>query len=173
MTNKHPKFFNNPARTTSLGMLRYGIEFYAAAVATDNAIGETPGHEIIAPTSVNYLIGHAIELGLKSFLLERGSSLEEIKRISHRLGIAYEQARVLGLDDHFLPSAGELEALQVLDALYSDKHFEYIETGFKQYPVFGPIQEFAKGLLLAVAHAIPSGTGFLRDNHPPGVFLKQ
>jgi hypothetical protein len=36
-------------------MLRYAIEFYAAAVATDTAIGDSPGYEITAPTPVNYL----------------------------------------------------------------------------------------------------------------------
>jgi hypothetical protein len=54
-----------PAPSSAIGMLRYAIEFYAAALAADRAIGDMGGYEITAPTPLNYLIGHAIELGLK------------------------------------------------------------------------------------------------------------
>jgi hypothetical protein len=66
-------------------MLRYAIEFYAAALATDDAIGDMDGYEITAPTPVNNLIGHAIELGLKAYLLHSGHSLADIRAIVHRL----------------------------------------------------------------------------------------
>jgi hypothetical protein len=65
MSSKPQKSFTDPARTTAIGMLRYAIEFYAAALAADRAIGDMGGYEITAPTPLNYLIGHAIELGLK------------------------------------------------------------------------------------------------------------
>jgi hypothetical protein len=143
-------------------MLRYAIEFYAAAIATDDAIGDTDGYEISAPTPVNYLIGHAIELGLKAYLLQKGRSLTNIKAVGHRLCLAYDDARKPGLDHYFAPDAVDGDVLPVLDALYSDKQFEYIEAGPKSFPVFGPLQFFACELLLSVARAIPHGDTLVR-----------
>jgi hypothetical protein len=154
-------------------MLRYAIEFYAAAIATDEAIGDIDGYEISAPTPVNYLIGHAIELGLKAYLLQHGVGLDGIKRIGHRLCLAYSEARNHGIDDHFKPEDGDISVLEVLDALYSDKQFEYIETGPKTFPVFGPLKNFAQDLLIGVTKSIPSGEGFLRPGYKAGELLQQ
>ncbi len=162
----------DPERTTPLGTLRYAIEFYAAAIVTDDAIGDMPGHDAVAPITVNYLIGHAIELGLKAYLLHRDVPLDHIKyKIGHRLVKARDQAMELGLGEHFQPKADWGDVLEVLDGLYSDKQFEYIETGSKLFPIFGPLQGYAAGLLRAVAGVVPSGTLLLRDNHKPGVIL--
>ena len=166
-----PKSFTDPTRTTPVGMIRYSIEFYAAAVATDDAIGDTDGYEITAPIPVNYLIGHAIELGLKAYLLHSGRSLADIISIGQRLRVAYDEARKHGLDAHFPQDAVDVSLLDVLDALYSDKQFEYIETGPKTFPVFGPLQQFARELLLGVTRAIPNGTVFLRERYKPGQLL--
>lgn len=152
-------------------MLRYAIEFYAAAIATDDAIGDMSGHEVIAPISVNYLIGHSIELALKAYLLQNGGDLALIKKIGHQLRDGYREAQMRGLDAHFAPPDSGLSALEVLDVLYSAKQFEYIETGAKEFPVFGPLQEFARQLLLGVAKAIPHGALFLRSNHKPSEYL--
>jgi hypothetical protein len=171
MSNKPSKSFTDPARTTPIGMLRYAIEFYAAAIATDRAIGDSPGYEITAPTPVNYLMGHAIELGLKAYLLHTGHSLADLHTIGHRLCVAYSKARVAGLDAHFQPRPEEASVLDTLDALYSDKQFEYIETGLKTFPVFGPLKHFARELLLGVTRAIPKGELFLRDDYKAGQLL--
>jgi hypothetical protein len=152
-------------------MLRYAIEFYAAAVATDAAIGDSAGYEITAPPPVNYLMGHAIELGLKAYLLHRGRSLADIKSIGHRLRFAYDEARKLGLDEHLPPDAIDVSVLDALDALYSDKQFEYIETGFKTFPVFGPLQHFARELLRGLTKAIPNGELLLREECRAGQLL--
>jgi hypothetical protein len=57
------------------------------------------------------------------------------------------------------------------DRIYSDKQFEYIETGVKTFPVFGPLQQFARGLLLGVTKSIPSGEILLRDGYKAGQIL--
>jgi hypothetical protein len=171
MSSKPPKSFTDPARTTPVGMLRYAIEFYAAALATDRAIGDTDGYEKTAPTPVNYLIGHAIELGLKAYLLHGGRSLADIKSIGHRLCLAYSEARKVGLDAHFQPEAEGVSVLDALDALYLDKQFEYIETGPKTFPVFGPLQHFTRELLLGVTRAIPNGGLLLREKYKASQIL--
>jgi hypothetical protein len=125
----------------------------------------------VPPTPVNYLIGHAIELGIKAYLLQRGRSLADIKSIGHHLRTAYKEARELGLDEHFQPEAEGIEVLDALDALYSDKQFEYIETGPKTFPVFGPLQHFARELLLGVSRAIPESELLLRETNKAGQML--
>jgi hypothetical protein len=61
--------------------------------------------------------------------------------------LAYNEACKDGLAAHFQPVAEDVSVLDALDALYSDKQFEYIEIGPKTFPVFGPLQHFARGLL--------------------------
>src|ERR1700756_3132101 len=163
-----PKSFTNPQRSTPIGMLRYSIEFYAAAIVTDRAIGDMDGYEISAPTPVNYLIGHAIELGLKAYLLQQGVGLDGIKKLGHELCTAYGEARARGFDDHLKPQDGDISVLETLNALYADKQFEYIETGPKTFPVFGPLKQFARGLLLGVTGSIPGGELLLRDRYKAG-----
>lgn len=158
-------------RTTPLGMLRYGIEYYAAAVVTNTALGRGEGTDPVAPASAYYLIGHAVELGLKAYVLQQGGSLDHLKAIGHRLCRAHDEARKAGLAAHFHASEVEVNALRILDALYSDKQFEYIETGGKTFPDFGLMQTFARNLLIGVSNAIPQGGFFLRTRHSPGRIL--
>lgn len=171
MTSKAPQSFTDPARTRPLGMLRYAIDSFAAAIAAEGALREIAGDEIGAPTPVNYLIGHAIELGLKAYLLQGGHSLADLKAIGHRLCLSYKEAREVGLDKYFQREAVDVTVLDALDALYSDKQFEYIETGPKTFPVFGPLRHFARELLLGVTKAIPEGEGLLRENYKAGQLL--
>jgi hypothetical protein len=114
---------------------------------------------------------HAIELGLKAYLLHSGHSLANMQSIGHRLCLAYNKAREAGLDAHFPPDAIDVSVLDALDHLYSDKQFEYIETGPKAFPVFGPLQHFARELLLGVTRAIPKGELLLRDKYKAGQLL--
>jgi len=44
-----------------------------------------------------------------------------------------------GLRDQVSIAAEDCEALRTLDLLYSNKQFEYIETGSKTFPAFGPL----------------------------------
>ena len=55
-------------------------------------------------------------------------------------------------------SEEELSVIEVLDHLYSTKQLQYIVTGAKTFPVFGPLEKAA----LKLAHAIGNAVG-----HPP------
>lgn len=55
---------DDPSRTASVGLLRYGAEFMEAALAADEKMGRKEGHEIVAPVPVMFLVGQAIELAL-------------------------------------------------------------------------------------------------------------
>jgi hypothetical protein len=144
------KFHEDPDRTTTLGMARYGYEFLEAAFAVDSTVGHREGHEIIAPIPVLYLVGHSIELTLKAFLLHHGVTLKELRGFSHNLSASFERAVEFGLNEVVDFEEPQVVAFKILDELYSTKQLEYIETGAKQFPSFGPLELFAVKLFNAI-----------------------
>jgi hypothetical protein len=137
------KLHDDPTRTTALGMARYGYEFLGAAFAVDNSVGNKNGHEVITPIPVLYLVGHGIELSLKAYMLQHKLTLGELKGLGHNLSSCFDRAKKLGL----------LEIVS-FDELYSTKQLEYIVTGAKQFPMFGPLQLFGVKLFNAVANSV-------------------
>ena len=141
--------------TAPIGYARYSNEFYRAAMAADDAVGEDTGFEIAAPVPVLYLIGHSIELALKSFLLFRGVSEGELRKLyGHDLQAAYDDAVKNGLHEIYAPDESEIEVLALLNALYRSKELNYIATGYKEFPVFGPLQTLSKNLMVGVSKAV-------------------
>lgn len=154
--SKKSKSHLDQSRTTPVGMMRYAIDFHAAALAVDDALGSQPGYEIIAPAPAYYLLGHALELALKAYLLEKGKSLVHVKHtLRHDLGRCLAEAEDAGLSTMVALSDADRELIRVLNALYSDKQFEYIETGAKTFPMFGSLQVVIRRVLIGVVDAIP------------------
>lgn len=143
---------DDPVRTTPVGLARYAREFFDCAMAADAKVGIRLGFEIIAPIPVMYLVGHSIELCFKSYLVFEGVSLHalRIKRYGHDLVKCLKKAKELGLNTHVKLDEGEQHALSVLNELYSTKQLNYIVTGEKEFPVFGPIQSVNTKLLDAI-----------------------
>jgi len=140
-------------------MFRYALEFFAAGLSVndDLEVGED-----YATAPANYLIGHSIELVLKAYLLQQGVSLEDVRyRLAHSLTRCFKAAEERGIQQHFQLTTDDDELLHTLDALYSDKQFEYIETGAKRIPAWGELTGLAKRLLLAVAPTIEHGLSLI------------
>lgn len=99
-----------------------------------------------------YLVGHAIELSLKAYLASKGVSLKDLalKPYGHDLEACFEKAKDLNLGVIVAFESGEIEGMRVLNTLHCTKQLNYIVTGAKTFPVFGPIQRFAERLLAAV-----------------------
>jgi hypothetical protein len=146
------KSYSTPGQTTPLGLARYAQDFYDAAVAADDVLGIRPGYEIIAPIPVMYLVGHSIELILKSYLISRGMTLPKLKSkaYGHNLVACLMQAEELGLTRLLTFTPEDYDVLRVLNELYSTKQLNYIVTGQKKFPVFGPLQVLCTKLLNAV-----------------------
>ena len=146
------RMHDDPERTTPIGLARYAREFFDCALAADNKVGRRPGFEIIAPIPVMYLVGHSIELCLKSYLAFQGVPLSDLrtKKYGHDLVRCLKKAKELGLNTHVKFDDGEQHALAVLNELYSTKQLNYIVTGAKEFPVFGPIQTVNRKLLDAI-----------------------
>mgnify|MGYP001619690979 CR=1 FL=1 len=144
---------DDPKRTTSIGLARYAREFFDCALAADDKVGHRPGFEIIARAiPVMYLVGHSIELCLKSYLIFRGVPLSDLKtkKYGHDLVKCLKKAKELGLNTYVELDDGEHDALTVLNELYATKQLNYIVTGTKRFPVFGPIQTLSTKLLDAI-----------------------
>jgi len=88
----------DPERTTPLGLARYANEFFEAALAADDILGKKEGHEIIAPIPVMFLVGQAMELALKAYLLAKGVELRKLRyEYGHNLHRCLRKAKELGL----------------------------------------------------------------------------
>ena len=147
-----PGLHEDPERTTSIGMARYATEFFEAALAADDKLGRTEGYEITAPIPVMFLVGQAVELALKAYLLAKGVGVRELRRnYGHELHRSLRKAKELGLADVVALSAEEEGVLGLLDSLYSTKQLQYIVTGAKTFPVFGPLESVARKLVYGIA----------------------
>ena len=147
-----PRLHDDPERTTSIGMSRYAIEFFEAALAADEKLGKKEGYEIVAPIPVMFLVGQAIELALKAYLLAKGVELRKLRKdYGHEIHRSLRKAKELGLANVVALSAEEEGVIELLDALYMTKQLQYIVTGAKTFPVFGPLESVARKLVYGIA----------------------
>jgi hypothetical protein len=144
------------ARTTPIGMLRYAEDFMEAAIAAQEKMRSNSASIDIAPAPVLFLVGHAIELSLKSFLLTRDVTLEALRSrdYGHQLHRCLRKAKELELLDLVEITTDENDALTLLDDLYASKQLQYIVTGLKRYPPFRPIEQLALKLIYAIGREV-------------------
>jgi len=127
-------------RIHRMGMYAYGHEFYDISRKTK--------HSPVKP----YLLGHALELFLKSFLMKKGSSIKQLKSrsFSHNIDHLLKESLKHDIEDCFHIS-DELKAnISSFSKLYSAKHYEYFPImawiiGWQQ-PKMVRLSRFAKQL---------------------------
>ena len=112
-----------------------------------------------------HLYGLAIELGLKAFLLQRGCSLSQVRRISHSLSKALKLARRRKLGRVVKLSRFDLRAILILDITYSSNQLRYIELGSTKVPTVSQLATAAERIVGGVEHFC---TGFRRLNRNAG-----
>jgi hypothetical protein len=139
---------NNP--TMPAGLARYARDYFEAAIAADDILGMRPGYEIVAPAPVMFLVAHSIELALKAYLLFKGQSLDDLKKLSHKLNDCWEAAKKEDIENHVKLEKDEIEVLNLIHDLHVSTELRYIKTGFKNFPVFGPLQQLTEKLLDAI-----------------------
>jgi hypothetical protein len=108
---------------------------------------------LLGPTC--FLLGHGIEVALKSVLRAHGSSVDELRNvIRHNLDKAVEQVIALNLDPLSGFVASNARLVWMLNPYYRAKVFEHRVTGFKSLP---PTEELAAflGQLLELAEPQP------------------
>jgi hypothetical protein len=137
-------------------MVRYAIEYFAAAVATDRAIGDDVGYEVIAPDTVTFLMGRSIELSLKAYLIQRGTPLRTVKeKMGHNLVKCLELAEANNLLSVVPLTIEDRKVVEVLNVTYCSKGLEYFLSGSVRYPIFAPLESLAKRVLQGVLTEIP------------------
>ncbi|MAX51861.1 MAG: hypothetical protein CMH22_07745 [Methylophaga sp.] len=145
----------DPDRTTTVGMARYAVDFFKAALAADEKLGLETGYETVAPVPVMFLAGQSIELILKSYFIHKGISLRDIRlKYGHGLQKSLTDAIELGLSNIVSLTEEDIDTIKLLDELYSSKQLQYIVTGAKTFPVFGPIETVTRKLLFAVGYEV-------------------
>lgn len=141
---------NKDDRTTAVGLARYAREYFDAALAADDVIGHRKGYEIVAPAPVMFLVAHAIEPVLKAFLRHQGLSVDDLQKVGHNLIKCWKVAIANGLESVIELTEEDLEILGLISDLHASTELRYIKTGYKNFPVFGPLESLAKNLLDAI-----------------------
>lgn len=92
-----------------------------------------------------YLVGHAIELALKAFLLERGITVGELRsrKYGHNLDALVLEARRRRLGMCVKLSHKEVSAISMLNVCYSAKEFEYRAGGARRPPYYSLVHGIA------------------------------
>lgn len=145
---------NDANRTTAVGLARYAIEFYEAAVVADEGLEDRPEFIRVASVPILFLTAHAIELILKSYLRHRGYTLDQILRLRHNLKKAWKAAVTHEVEKIVVLNQDDLEVLRLISDLHSSTQLRYIVTGAKTVPTFGALQELAEKLLNAIGPAV-------------------
>lgn len=141
---------NKDNRTTARGLARYAREYFDAAIAADDMLGARKGYELVAPHPVMFLIAHSVELILKAFLRFNGYSVDDIRKLNHSLMDCWQNSTQNGIEKHASLTEEEVEILGLLSDLHRSTELRYIQTGFKTFPVFGPLQVMTEKLLNAI-----------------------
>lgn len=116
-------------RTTAMGLLTDAKEMLAAA----KLLHDSDVWKVQRPAY--YLLGHSIELALKSFLLANGTSPGTLKKkLGHNLTKTARRV-VAARSNSVSPIVQEyLAAIDLLNHYYQAKELEYRVTGTKRYP---------------------------------------
>lgn len=141
---------NDSSRTTAIGLARYAREYLEAALAADEAIGHRPGYEAIAPPPVMFLVAHSMELALKAYLLYSGMPLKQVVALGHDLIVAWQYALDNNVTVHIELTEEDIDILKLINSLHISTELRYIKIGFKQFPIFGPLQHVAEKILNGV-----------------------
>ena len=134
----------------SFGFWSYSKEFLSAANAvkkpSKNNIGKSD-FKLLLPAY--YLVGHSIELALKSFLLAKGYKITELRKrnYGHNLETLLAEARRRKLGREVKLSRYEDEAIKLLNKTYNTKKFEYMEYGNYHLPEYWYIHKVAQKLV--------------------------
>lgn len=159
------KIMETSERTTSIGLARYAKEFLEAALAVDDIVGMQEEYQRVPPIPVLYLVGHSIELALKAFLVHKGTSVSELRSraYGHDLVKCWEKSIELGLAEIYSYTSDQTLIIRLLNELYSKKELEYIVTGYKEFPVFGPLEKLAITLVNTVGPFVGFNRKILRE----------
>ena len=133
------------SRTTAIGLARFAKEYLEAAIVVNREMGKKKAYARVPPMPAYFLLTHAIELTLKSYLRHEGLTVEQLgaRELGHDLKALLAKARELGLTDLYQLTAEDTEAFELLVAVNEFHQLRYIQTGFKTFPLWRMAEPFA------------------------------
>jgi hypothetical protein len=132
-------------RTTAMGLLTDAKEMLAAAdILRGSGVWKVSG-----PTY--YLLGHGIEVALKSFLLANGDSLDLLKhKLGHNLAKAARRVVATKCEPLACLLKARMPEIELLNIYYEAKEFEYRVTGAKRYPQKEVLIDFLREIIQTI-----------------------
>ena len=145
----------------AIGAATLAKEFYAGAVQLQPP-ARTPLDVLRqrVPRVAYYLLGHSIELSLKSFLLARGIPNDKLRSraFGHNLAALLAESRKRRLGTVAKLSDREVRIIRLLNQMYEAKELEYRVTGSRTLPPYAELADVAERLCNGVhAHASSAG----------------
>ena len=137
-------------RMPSIAVYLSAQSFFLAAESLERSI-ESGELSLSFDMPVYYLYAHALELGLKAFLLAKGLSKEELKghKFGHKLQPLWDACIQNGLQ--LTKTDVCVQSLIEVLALYAKGfEFRYIEIGFQQRPALIDIKSVMANIMSAV-----------------------
>jgi hypothetical protein len=135
---------------------------YAAAADAVNTAFPNAVHVLC------HLLGMSIELSLKAFLRHHGYTLAKLKRLGHRLGELYDEARKLGLYD----TGSRSFRIRVLGVNFDQRIFAYPAEGNLVIILPLRLREVAHDLLIEVFPLIHPDVNTKHYSRLPGLTIK-
>jgi len=135
------------------GYHRYAREFlgaYESFVQHDSGFTPVP----------YFLVGHAIELAFKSYLVARGNKKEVLKKgLGHHLIKSLNKAEREGIGSFVSITETEKALIASIDAYYHEKNLEYFErldliVEPAKLPSLNELGEVARKLIVALEPAV-------------------
>lgn len=135
---------------SAIGTFNYAHSFWRAGIALGTA--DWQKHETHPGSPVEFLLWHAIELFLKSFLLADGLSEQVLRSraYGHNLTALTEEAKKRGLP---LTKRDE-EVLSLMPTTDDMIELRYLTVGIKTVPEIEEVEETCKSLYRLVAIAL-------------------
>ena len=100
-----------------------------------------------------YLVGHSIELSLKSYLSAKGYEINELRsrKYGHNLVSLIKEARKRKLGREVKLTKYQIQAIELFNTVYQTKDFEYLKYANYRLPEYWYIYEVAEFLLKNLA----------------------
>jgi hypothetical protein len=117
---------------------------------------------------LSHLLGMAIELTLKAFLVNSGWTERDLRRLSHDLPALLAEAEKLGLT----PTGSRHFRLSVLGANYEDRIFAYPTEALLTVIMPWSLREVAHGLIREVFVTIKGEQLFNELQNEPGLSIR-
>lgn len=138
----------------SFGFWSHAKEFLLAAKVVKEAHQNYKGKidfSLILPAY--YLVGHSIELSLKSYLAAKGYKISKLRnKYRHDLKALLIECRKKKLGREAKLSKNQVMAIELLSDTYKSKRLEYLEYGNYRLPEYGFIYDIAKFLNESLAY---------------------